>query len=405
MSKPFSAPRVFSGWVVVASGFFMNAVLGGTFSSFGIFFPSLEHEFGWSRTIVSSGFTVYLIAFALSSAISGRLADRYNPRVIFIFAAILFGSGMIMFSSMQSADQFHLFAAIAGLGSGATFSIPISEVLRQFRGRPVSGTALSFVICGFGIGILMAPLSNRLIIAFGWRNAYLILGLAFFIIVLISALVFRRDNAEVQDAHGSAVPVRGSASGRRVVKVLATPVYLGLLFATCGYSASNQIVIAHLVLYATDIGISSTVAAAALGLMGGLSVFGRLTAGPLSGKMGLQKSFGLSLLGMAAFMGWLLFLNGAWMLYVFVLLFGIFWGIGAVVQWGVIGEFFGVESVGAIIGITNGVAMFTGAMSPYIAGVLFDATGSYFLVFLATGAIVFTGGLLVILVKKPSRIY
>ena len=117
--------------------------------------------------------------------------------------------------------------------------------------------------------------------------------------------------------------------------------------------------------------------------------------------MGGQKALGLSLFGMAASLTCLLFLNTTWALYGFVFIFGTFWGIGAVVQFVVLREFFGLRSVGGLIGITNGVSVLVGAAGPYMAGFIFDTTGSYFIAFVIMTALLLTGALVAILVKKP----
>ena len=402
MSRQARGQTIFYGWFVVAAGFAATAILAGLFSSFGVFFKPLENEFGWSRTLVSSSFTAFLIGYAISVAVTGRLADRYNPRHILLSAAFLVGVGITLCAWMNSIDQFRLFALIAGLGSGATLSVPTSAVQRWFRDRRGAGIALALVISGYGVGqLVITPLMNQFILSYGWRSTYLIIGIFFFAIILMSSLVIRRRVIEAAGSQNNEIAEPVSASGWSVAKVVATPAYAGVIYATCVFSIALQTVTAHLVPHATDLGISSTAAAAALGLIGGLSIPGRLTASFISSRMGGQKALGLSLFGMAASLTCLLFLNTTWALYGFVFIFGTFWGIGAVVQFVVLREFFGLRSVGGLIGITNGVSVLVGAAGPYMAGFIFDTTGSYFIAFVIMTALLLTGALVAILVKKP----
>jgi len=81
--------------------------------------------------------------------------------------------------------------------------------------------------------------------------------------------------------------------------------------------------------------------------------------------------------------------------------FGGFWGIRAVTQWGMLGEFFGMRSLGALVGITSAISNLVGAVAPYLAGYIFDTTRSYFVAFLIIAVLSFGGGLVVVLLKKP----
>ncbi len=73
---PGQSTGVFHGWFVVGACFMITLTLGETFWSFGVFFKSLEDEFGWSRTVVSSGYTAFLLGHALSLVGGGRLVDK-----------------------------------------------------------------------------------------------------------------------------------------------------------------------------------------------------------------------------------------------------------------------------------------------------------------------------------------
>ena len=85
---------------MVAACFAVTATLGETFWSFGVFFKPLENEFGWSRAITSSGYTAFLVAFAISLIFGGRLADRYSPRPILLIASLLAGLGISLWDRL-----------------------------------------------------------------------------------------------------------------------------------------------------------------------------------------------------------------------------------------------------------------------------------------------------------------
>jgi len=171
----------------------------------------------------------------------------------------------------------------------------------------------------------------------------------------------------------------------------------------CSFSFSFHTVAVHLVPYATDIGISSTISAVALGLFGGFSVPGRIISGFIADRVGWQKIIITSQFAMALSILLLLILKAAWMLYCFVLLYGISHGSRIASHVGILGEFFGMRSLGEIIGITMSIGMVIGALAPYLAGFIFDSTGSYFIDFMIVILVLLGGGIIAIVITKPVQ--
>ncbi|MDD5037912.1 MAG: MFS transporter [Dehalococcoidales bacterium] len=145
-------PKIFYGWFIVAACFLATLTLGETFWSFGVFFKPIEKEFGWSRSTISSGYMAFLAGYAFSVIISGRLTDKYNPRLILVLGALLSGAGISLCSRVHNVGDLQAFLFIAGLGAGATWSVPTATVQRWFYGRPKAGLALSIVSSGVGAG-------------------------------------------------------------------------------------------------------------------------------------------------------------------------------------------------------------------------------------------------------------
>ncbi len=397
--------KIFYGWFVVAACFMALLIDGGTFSAFGVFFKPLENEFGWSRTVVSSGYTAFLASHAISVIVSGRLVDRYAPRPVLLASALLTGSSVALCSQIQTVSQFRLFSFIVGLGLGPLWSIPNASVQRWFYRRPMAGLALSLSLAGVGVGALVfAPLLNHLILNLGWRNAFLVFGIISFATIAAVSPMIKPIPADIRTPSSgekaAAQPV--TAPGRSLSRLVTSPAFISLALVTCTTSAAFNLVNVHLIPLAIDAAISPTAAAAALGLMGGFSVPGRILAGFIADRIGWQRGLALAVSGTALSILWLLFLQATWMLYCFVLFFGIFWGLRSVAQSGIIGEFFGMGSLGMLIGINSAVANGAGAVAPYIAGFIFDVTGSYSSAFIIMLVILAIGGIIAITIKNPS---
>jgi len=405
MPEKKNNPGLFYGWFIVCACFAVMLTQGGSMWTFGVFLKPIFREFSWSRAQVSSGYSAFLIGYVISVITTGKLADRYSPGPILLVSAVLIGIGISLCSRAHTVNQLRMFLFIGGLGGGANWSVPISTVQRSFFTKKRAGLALGIVVSGVGVGaFFFALLANYLVSNHGWRHAYLIIGILFFVIMAASSFVVKVDPVETDTlSDGSrAAPNQLSIQRRSTREVLMTSSFLVITICNCVAVAAFQTIVAHLVPYATDIGISSTASAAAIGLMGGFSIPGRIIGGHLSEKIQWKMILVFSHLGMGLFILLLLFLQATWMLYCFVLFYGFCHGSRVSAYLGILGDFFGMSSLGELIGITMAAGIFTGAFAPYLAGFLFDITGSYIIVFMIMMVLLLGGGIVASVITKPD---
>ena len=409
MSGEQGKSRVFYGWFVVAACFLLTLTLGETFWSFGVFFKPLEDEFDWSKTLVSSGYTAFLIGYAISIVASGRLVDRLSPRPIVLVTGLIAGLGIALCSQVHTINQLRLFLFVAGVGAGPIWTVASSTAMRWFQGRERAGRiALAITSTGVGVGALVfAPLINYFIQDYGWRNAFVYVGIIFFCILTVSSLIIRR-SPPLQE--GAVSGVDTNTSGRAVApaasvgKIITSSAFLGITLVVTAAIVSFQALAVHLAPYAQEAGISATSAALALGLLGGFSIPGRILSGVVSDAIGWPRTLCLALFGMAVAMLWLLFLDAGWMLYCFVLCYGICHGLRIPAQLGIVSDFFGMTSLGVLIGITTAVGQIAGAFAPYMAGFIADRTGSYSLVFIILMALLIGTGMITLLMRERRSV-
>lgn len=354
--------------------------------------------------MVSSGYMAFILGYAISAVFSGRFADRYNPRFLLLASAVLSGLGISLCSQIDNVDQLRLFFFIAGIGAGPTWSLPTATTQRWFFEKHRAGIALSIVSAGVGVGsIIFAPLINYLILSYGWRTAYLVVGILFFIIIALASFVIKQSPPAIETVTERGKGISASAATRSysTAKAITSLSFITIVFTICVANIAFQVVSVHLVPHATDVGISATAAAAALGFMGGFSVPGRILSGMISDKIGWQKTMAISLFTTGLSIVCLIFLKDEWLLYFFVFLYGMSHG-ARITSWvGVLGEFYGLLAVGEILGINQAISQFVGAFAPYIAGFIFDITKSYSIVFIVVIVLLFSASLAAFLIKKP----
>jgi MFS family permease len=391
---------VYYGWFIVAACFAATVCLGEVTWSFGVFFKALENEFGWSRSLTSSCYTFMVVGYAVSAIVAGRLSDRYSARPVLLVSALLAGPAIAFCSRIETVAQLQILLFVAGLGSGALLSVPSSTVQRWFHNRPRSGVALGIVMSGVGVGALVfAPVINHFIAAYGWRQTFVFCGVFFSVAVGLAALVIRPVSAPVPVPSGDGKEETPRTSLIR--QLVRTPQFLLLTGILMVSVFGFQVVVVHLVPFATDAGISPVVAAAALGLAGAFSVVGRMGFGLLSERIGWCRILALAQLGVGSALLLLLLVDQAWILYCFVGLYGVSQGARAVSTMGAIGHLFGMRSIGELIGIMMACAQLAGAFGPYAAGYFYDLWGSYTLIFSVLGAALLTCAFLILKFLVP----
>jgi AAHS family 4-hydroxybenzoate transporter-like MFS transporter len=169
--------RVPTQWLVVSVCFLSTVCVGEVMWTFGVFFTSFEQEFGWSRGLISAGYTSLMFGNSISLIVGGRLADRDAARQTMLTCAVIGAAAIALCSQIHSPLQLCLLFFMSGLGAGAFMSTPNSIVQRWFEGRPHSGLALSIVMAGVGVGgIIFAPVFRHLITVYGWRPTFMVAG-------------------------------------------------------------------------------------------------------------------------------------------------------------------------------------------------------------------------------------
>lgn len=168
---------MFYGWVIVGCAFVILCVAYGIQFTFGVFLPAISADTGWDRASLSVPYSLYVFIYSALGAVTGRLTDRWGPRVVITVGGCLVGTGIMLMSRVSALWQVYLcLGLIAAAGMSAVFVPCNATVVRWFTQR--RGLALSITSSGASFGnFLFPPLTAALITAYGWRTTYLLLGM------------------------------------------------------------------------------------------------------------------------------------------------------------------------------------------------------------------------------------
>ena len=266
------------------------------------------------------------------------------------------------------------------------------------------------VLTGVSIGTLVAPpVVSRLISAYDWRTSYLVLGTVVLVAVVLAAQLLRRDPTRVkQRPYGESEGDRQESvretrpfSLREAIHTRQFWLASGMFFC---FGFSVYTIMAHIVLDATGLGISSVSAANILATIGGLSLAGRIVLGTAADRFGNRQVFTIGFILMAAALFWLVPNKEVWGLYLFAAVFGFAFGGCATSESPLVAGLFGLSSHGLILGVMNVLGFTLGAaIGPVVAGHIFDVTSSYELAFIICAAMSVVGLILTVLLSPLQK--
>jgi MFS family permease len=388
------------GWVIVAACSLMIFITYGLIYSYSVFFKPLAEHFLWDRATVSLIYSLSVVIRGAAAIGTGWLADKFGARKIMVISGILMGAGFLLSSRVSALWHFFIaYGIIESIGMSGVFGTVTAMVSRWFTKN--RGLALGIVASGSGMGtLLLVPGAERLINAVDWSQSFFIIGIAAGALMILAALFLREPN-NIQPASGNKqAKTDGIPLGVAIrdTRLLLIAIMFFLFFF------GIQIVMVHLVNYATDVGVQPLVAATFISVIGAVSIASRLSIGVIAEKIGLYKSLVLLCSLLAASFILLIFTKSVWSFYLFAAVFGIPYG-GEVTQIPIIiGRFFGTRAMATLVGVTVFVISLGGALGSWVAGAIFDFTDSYNGAFIAGAvAAISVLGIIWLLQKKNSQ--
>ena len=397
----------FYGWVVVGACFICCATYG-TFYTFGVFFKPLQEAFGWSHTLTSSVQSLHILVYVISSFFIGWATDRFSPRFPLLAGTFCLGLGYILCSRIQSITQLYLFYSIASVGAGVVWSLPLSTVQRWFIKK--RGLALGITLSGIGIGTFFwTPLVTHFIYASGWRTAYTMMGVGSCAVLFLAAFFISTPEQRNQAPYRPDGNLTGAGysdscgTGTGLRQALGSPHLWLICLLQFLFNFGLFLVFVHLVPYAIQMGIDPGSAAGAIALIGASSVIGKVLSPSLvekNLKARWEKGLALTAFGAAFLLFSLTQVSTLWMLYVFGLIYGYFYGSWIPMVVALTGRSFGIRSLGSILGVTQ-IGLVGGILGPLAGGLICDLTGGYTLAFLVCGSTFLLAGFTTFAFRGP----
>jgi MFS family permease len=388
---PAAAPRL-PAYRALAVTVVTLALAYGVWYAYSVFLVALLREFGWSRSVLAGAFSLFTLVSGGAGPVLGALADRFGPRRLILLGGVLLAASLWADSFVTRAWHLYLaFGLVTAIGvATAGWTPAVVMVQRQWSAR--LGLALGIAGSGVGLGIfLIVPLCQWLIDAFGWRWAFRGLGTLALLWIVPATLLFIRD-VPATPRPAAAAPAGGAAepAGYSLERALASPSFRFIGLAVFLGSICSQTLHVHQAAFLVDQGLPAMTAASVISVVGAASIVGKTGGGFVSDLLPRETVYALGMLGMIGGVGllWLVATSpSAWLARGYGVLFGVGYSVTAFVVPAMMSDRFRGPHFGAIFGATQVASALGSALGAWLAGRIFDATGSYAIAFsLAAGA-------------------
>jgi sugar phosphate permease len=405
--------RIFYGWWIVIACLLIAAFSSGVIShGFTAIFEPIAEEFSWSYTQVSVAASIRGIEGSILAPIAGLFFTRLGARKIIFTGVAVIGLSLLILSRINSLWMFYITFMLAALGLSAVVGVvPMSVVGNWFRKNVALATGI--VVCGSAFGGLMLPLVTKIVDTFGWREAMVIIGIGALGIFLPISLIVRQKPEQYGYLPDGKLSIE-KTSAEVAESSQNTEVEIGIrqaLKSRTFWQLSSGLaccftlimtVITHVMPYLSTIGFTRSTSSFIASALPLTSISSRLGFGWLGDRFNKKMLLVIScfLMGLSLLLFSFINVLAAWLIVPFIILFSVGWGGVVPMHPALFREYFGRDSLSALLGFSMGLAYSVSIAGPPMAGWVFDNYGSYFYAWIALAGVAFVA--LILFLTSPS---
>lgn len=361
---------------IVIAGCAVALITFGPRSVFGLFLLPMSQEYGWGRDVFGLAVAVQNLLWGLGSPFAGAVADRFGTVRVLCGGALLYAAGLALMAFATSPGLLHLSAGVmVGFGlSAASFNLVLAAFGKLLPNEWKSlGFGAATAAGSFG-QFLFPPLARGLMDSIGWHETLLVFAACLLLVMPFSLALATRGSGT---AHaGPAAPQQ--SIGAALSEALRHPSYVMLVlgFFTCGFQLA--FVTVHMPAFLVDKGMTLSVGAYTLALIGLFNILGSLTAGYLSTRMSRKWLLAIIYFGRGvAIVGFVLAPVTPMSCYVFGAAMGFLWLSTVPPTSGLVMLMFGTRYMAMLYGFAFFSHQVGGFLGVWLGGILYERTGSY----------------------------
>ncbi|PSL43994.1 sugar phosphate permease [Salsuginibacillus halophilus] len=412
-------PPFFYGWIIVAVAALTVFFSGpGQTYSISVFIDAYVDDLGWSRTTISSLYSVATLGAGFTLFLIGRLVDKKGQRMMTavigtLLALACFWNAILIGPVMMFIGFFMLRL----FGQGSMTLIPntlIPQWFDQLRGRAISFMTLG----GLVSAAALPPMNLFLINSFGWRSAWMFWGIMLLLLFVPAAWFFIRNRPQnvglLPDDAGAGKEGKELADAENHAQAqfdasftlqdaLHTKAFWFILFCAAVPSLVNTGITFHLFSIMAEREIPRTATAFLLSLMPIAAFTFTLVSGFIVERVAPRKLFAAAFLLKSLLLVWLVFADALWAVGLYVILWGVFEGTTKICNNIIWPNYFGLAHLGRLRSLATTAIVIGSALGPLPFGYAFDVFNSYNEILLLMILLTATAMILAYAAKPPLK--
>ena len=409
-------PKIYYGWYIVATCFFVAFLTVGARNCFGIFVIPMSEDLGWNRTTISFAAALGFLVNGVTQPFIGYMFDRLGGRRVIVVGLAVMGVAAICLAfTSHFVFLVLMFSLVLSTAlSGPSLTNTMALISKWFHRNRATAVSLNSVGVSMG-GLVLVPFAMYFMQATSWRWTWAALGIVIIGLAVPLCLMFLKNdpadkgllpygvsNENPEDPISSREQTLGDYEVDNWKESFKTPPMwqLSASYVVCGITTGT--ISTHFVPLAIERGASPSMAAIIFGVMMGLNVFGGLGAGVLSDKFKRKDVLaavyfmrGLAYVALLVFPSTL----GLW---AFAIVSGFSWVASVPLTSSLTADVYGLRALGTISGVTFFCHQVGSFAMILLAGFLFDITGSYTIPFAIAGAFLFPAAIAAFTIKEDK---
>lgn len=357
---------------IIVAACLISMIGFGTRSIFGLFLEPMTATHGWSRETFAFALAIQNLMWGIGVPIAGAVSDRFGPARVIAIGAIVYALGVYGMSVSETGSMFFL---TGGLLTGIGVAFTAFSLAMAAMAKVVGADKRSFVL-GLGTAagslgqVIFSPLSQGFIASFGWQQA-LVLQAGIALILIPLAMVLPQTGAAQSDANEQSLGgALSEAMGHRGFVLLTAG------FFVCGFHVA--FIAVHFPAYVKDLGLSASVGAWSLAIIGFFNIAGSFLSGIVGQRFSKKSALSFIYLARAAVIcGLLLLPKTAEVIYLFSAFMGVLWLSTVPLTTGIVAQVFGVRYLATLFGVVFFSHQLGSFLGVWLGGRLYDSTGSY----------------------------
>src|SRR4051794_15003718 len=369
----------FAWTLPVAAAAILLITMGGR-QTIGLFIAPLDDATGLGIVAISLAIAIGQLVWGLAQPLFGGFADRFGAGRVIAIGGVMLAAGLALTPFVHS--EWALIATLGVLSAFGAGAGSLSILIGAVAQRPAPeqrSLAAGFVNAAGSLGqFVFAPLVQMAIVGFGWANAMFALAAAMLTTLPLAWPLRRRNSAPKPGSTGNRAADAGPGLRRQLGIAARDRSYwwLNLGFFTCGFHVA--FLVTHLPGEVRLCGLSPSIAANSLAIIGIANIAGSLGAGWLGNRYRMKHLlFWIYLLRAAAVLAYLAAPKSATTFYIFAVALGLTWLATLPPTAGIVGKLFGVRYLATLLGVSLAIHQLGAFYGAWLGGLAIAHFGNY----------------------------